>query len=418
MDQELLNLLLEKVALKFGYSDPEKWQDGLFGQLSEKIEKETKFLISKNTLKRLFGKIKTSDQYNPQIDTRNALAIYVGYEDWNKFRMQFQSEFNLENDPISLEEKEGSERSKIWPWFLAIAISIVAFLMFIRLLSDEKVAARSDFSKVKIHIQNPIDTAPYTLIVDYEIPEEIKDSLYLGVGGSKFLLDPKKKTFIHSIVRPIYSFVYLSTNKKVIKALPIRAFSRGWECFFEDDKHLLAVAQKHYLSNGFAGFKRSFFENSNLDSINFFFQMIEVKESTIDADNFVFQCRFKVDQSLNICHSFQLKIFADSGHHELEIFNKGCAQHIFVAPAEKYFGGKFENLTKLSTEAGLWHDLEIKVINKKFQISIDSTKRFKSTYKRTMGLMKVIKFQINGFGQIDLIRMKDKSGKVIEEVNF
>ena len=42
----------------------------------------------------------------------------------------------------------------------------------------------TDFSKITIEVQNPVDTAPFTLVVKYDIPEDIDDSIFLGVGGA------------------------------------------------------------------------------------------------------------------------------------------------------------------------------------------------------------------------------------------
>lgn len=63
-----------------------KWSDANYIVLSEAVTRETKIYISKNTLKRVFGKLKTNESYHPQITTLNALAIFVGYLNWNEFK--------------------------------------------------------------------------------------------------------------------------------------------------------------------------------------------------------------------------------------------------------------------------------------------------------------------------------------------
>jgi hypothetical protein len=240
----------------------------------------------------------------------------------------------------------------------------------------------------------------------------------MGVGGSNFLLEKKKKSYVHSLSMPVYSFVYLRAGKKLIRAIPIKAYSRNLECYYESGKNLLLVPHKEFLGNGVAGLKRSFFENNRLDSTDFNTLFFKVKDYALDGDNFTFVCRVKVDNSPQICHSIELKIFADSGHHELKIFNKGCAQKNFVAPAEKYFGGKLENLTALSVEAGIWHDLELEVRKKDYRLILDGKERFKTRYNRTMGMLNVLKFQFNGFGQIDYYRMLDPQGQIVEQEEF
>lgn len=426
MDAEILEDLLGKVANKFGYNDPENWQDGLFLSLSREIEKETRFIISRNTLKRLYGKIKTSENYNPQIDTRNALAQYAGYPDWNKFRSSYLEEKRTisqpqtqgkttENKPtekVAQVPKTKGNRLKTLIFFFVVILGIGLWLFW------PKPIEEPDFSRVKVHVQNPVDTAPFTLVVDYEIPSDIHDSLFLGVGGKKHLLNPEKKIFVHSLALPVYSFVYLRTKDKILRAIPIKAYSRDLECYYEHEKFVQRVDKKFFLGDGVAGLKRSFFEGKSLDSSQFLTSFYKVKDFNIDCDNFTIKMRYKIDPSGSICHSVETKLYADSGHHEIEVFNKGCAQHNFVAPAELYFGGKFENLTAISAEPGSWHELTLNVRNKKFEVVLNGGTRFQSLYKKTMGRLKVLKFRFKGFGQMDYIRLYDHTGKLIEAEEF
>ncbi|SDE11480.1 hypothetical protein SAMN04488024_1129 [Pedobacter soli] len=74
------------IAQKLNMPIINKWSDSNYIVLSEAVMRETKIYISKNTLKRVFGKLKTKESYHPQITTLNALAIFVGYLNWNEFK--------------------------------------------------------------------------------------------------------------------------------------------------------------------------------------------------------------------------------------------------------------------------------------------------------------------------------------------
>lgn len=63
-----------------------QWSDGNYILLSEAITQETKIYVSKNTLKRVFGKLKTEEFYRPQMTTLNALAKFIGYLNWDEFQ--------------------------------------------------------------------------------------------------------------------------------------------------------------------------------------------------------------------------------------------------------------------------------------------------------------------------------------------
>ncbi len=75
------------------------WKDNDFQKLSNRIHDSAKISISVPTLKRLFGRIKTHENYNPQIETKNAVAIFLGYEDWQHFKYMYAQSVSATNAP-------------------------------------------------------------------------------------------------------------------------------------------------------------------------------------------------------------------------------------------------------------------------------------------------------------------------------
>ena len=84
---DLLDHCCQLVADTYGKPDSSEWTNGDFIRLSHILYKKTQVQISPNTLKRIFGKIKTDARYYPQKATRDALAQYVGFADWDRFTL-------------------------------------------------------------------------------------------------------------------------------------------------------------------------------------------------------------------------------------------------------------------------------------------------------------------------------------------
>lgn len=75
------------------WGDRNDWTNREYKKLSEQIAGASGILLSTNTLKRVFGKIKlTTERYNPQEETKNALVIFIGYQHWDDFVRQNQAE--------------------------------------------------------------------------------------------------------------------------------------------------------------------------------------------------------------------------------------------------------------------------------------------------------------------------------------
>ena len=82
--KELLNGCLRKIENKLEWSNAGEWRHSHFELLSEKIFEETKIRLSAVTLKRVWGKV--SYHSFPSISTLDALARFIGYENWISYQ--------------------------------------------------------------------------------------------------------------------------------------------------------------------------------------------------------------------------------------------------------------------------------------------------------------------------------------------
>ena len=83
-DKELVKNCLEELCQKAGVGDMQNMVQRDFEFLCEGIESSTGVLISLSTIKRLFN-----GQFSrlPQIATLDAVCSFIGYKNWQDFRM-------------------------------------------------------------------------------------------------------------------------------------------------------------------------------------------------------------------------------------------------------------------------------------------------------------------------------------------
>ena len=88
MSEELIYLTrcCHLIEEKWQRGESKFWKNGDYQKLIELVSTTTCISIRPDTFKRLFGKIETYRSYNPQLETKNALAIFIGYEGWEDFK--------------------------------------------------------------------------------------------------------------------------------------------------------------------------------------------------------------------------------------------------------------------------------------------------------------------------------------------
>jgi alpha-galactosidase len=100
----------KRIIEKMGDKPITDWRVSDYNTLSSLLGQQTKVYLSENTLKRIFGRLKTSQRYYPQIATRNALAQFIGYRDWQYNRQK------LKNGISSLGKEATANQVKFGIW--------------------------------------------------------------------------------------------------------------------------------------------------------------------------------------------------------------------------------------------------------------------------------------------------------------
>ncbi len=84
-EKELIQKCIDMIVEKVNWGSVDSWTHSHFENLSEEIYKESNIRINSRTIKRIFTKEGKDKSYHPQIETKNAFAMFLGYENWFDF---------------------------------------------------------------------------------------------------------------------------------------------------------------------------------------------------------------------------------------------------------------------------------------------------------------------------------------------
>lgn len=84
-DRYYINIIIRRIEKKLQWKKVSLWTDNEFKKLSLLIYENTSISISPQTLKRLFGKVKYKVDYTTQPATKDSLAKFLDYTDWDAF---------------------------------------------------------------------------------------------------------------------------------------------------------------------------------------------------------------------------------------------------------------------------------------------------------------------------------------------
>src|SRR5690606_39197337 len=183
-----------RIEEMLGWGSSESWVNRDFEALSARIESATHVKLSVATLKRIWGKVKYTS--HPTLTTLDALALFMGYENWRTYQAQYHPRTDITTD----QEKRPPLRKKS---LLLIPAAIGLTILMILVLSDDNLpvsvasppdAGTFSFTSTKVITEG----VPNSVIFNYDATSASdQDSIFIQQSWDKQLRRQVKRTESH-----------------------------------------------------------------------------------------------------------------------------------------------------------------------------------------------------------------------------
>lgn len=250
-DKELIQTCLREISVKAGYANPSSLRQRDIEHICDEIEKSTGILISLSTIKRLLN-----GQFNrlPQAATLNAITAYLGYENWQDFRMKHTS--NRVAAHTSLPEASPKTAKRPLPYKILIpAAAVVIFLVTVSLSYFTRGVEITEKDVLFSFKKTTSNDVPNTVVFTYDVSKVQGDSFFIQQSWDRdrrVKIEKDKHTLTDIYYEPGYHNARLIVNDKVVKTIDVSIPTNGW-FFFQQAAVVQGIANL-YLS-GFAGKK-------------------------------------------------------------------------------------------------------------------------------------------------------------------
>jgi len=452
-----ISSILKEIEIKFDYGCYEKWTDAEFKILSESIFEKTAISISPHTLKRLFGKVKYKEEYNPQQATKDALAKFLDFENWctylkvQKSKQVIQTETsnpqliivneNLKDNKETIPCVNNRKRYKRKLLPLGILFIVIVLVIILIVASKNK----GQIKKVSFVANTTTGIAPLT--INFKYNADTNDSLYVDFGYTnpqlKYQithLDRNKKQIYHCFQIPGVYNVYLKTQKEILAKECIVVQSTQWICFYHcEGNYLNSKLLSEYSSN--TSLYRFWLDNQLVDTIHdgflylppnsfkifgiqpkqiFYLEYRYIKRFHIDCDNFSYEIKFKNTEQMGgiTCYDSRFAILGKNTNILVGLVEEGCQSWATLRISEKIFKGEYDDLSKISGKLNNWNILKVQVCEKKIIILLNEKEIYKGEYKESLQSINGLSCNFKGSGCVDYIMLTDNHQKIIYREDF
>ncbi|CAL2087324.1 hypothetical protein [Tenacibaculum sp. 190524A02b] len=400
--QVCLNLIEEKLQ----WGKAKNWHNNVFIELSEKIQEETKVLLSPTTLKRVWGRVNYESA--PSISTLNTLAQFAGFLNWRDFKSK------RKKPKVTIYKQTVLANIRV----IMLSAFIIAALFFsIFSMSTKNQIKRADYTKVLFKSRPIANGLPNSVVFDFDLKTIEADDLLI-----QQYWDPTKTIKIHKKQKqatgqyyyPGYFRAKLLVNKKIIKEHDLFIKSNGWIGTIDYKPIPKYVEEKKVLKN-----KSLLFAEETINEIK---QSSEPVNSTyhyvddlgnISGDNFELHTSIKhlfIDK-WGVCQKTTITIIGTKSAILIPLTISGCVSEIGVMFSEKYFDGKKHDLSPFGTDLSSFKNIKISVKNKQVRVFLNKQEIYNETYTKTLGMVVGVRFKFKGVGEVKGFSLKNLLGK-------
>ncbi len=375
IEQEYLKKCLSEIEGKLQWGASHNWTNREFTELSILVSEKSGISISTSSLRRLFGRSTDYQKpYNPQLETKNALAKFLDYNSWHEYKQKKIPESN----------KSAITKKRVLTIAIIFGVSIlVAIILFynINIVSKNPFFLKGDFNfSGKDLVSNEL---PHTILVKYNV-SELEKPLYIdwddvspdATGGSDYeIITSDSGSFTHTyFFKDKYDIRLLDKNHNTVSTLQAIMYSNSWECYVYQGETKLLTDSLYFICDSVMYADNAYLANKGIDFTKPYRVIYRnLSQFSADANNYTFSVDFLPEfrQGYIECGHVQIEVIGSGGGNLITLMQNGCTGQLGAIYLNKVIlSGKKTDLSAFAVSDRVWQNLKLHVRNDSTFISL------------------------------------------------
>lgn len=420
-EDSVIQSCLRKIESQLGWGNGEEWSTQDFESLSKKIQESTGVALSVATLKRIWGKIKYDSK--PTVTTLNALAQFVGYENWRTYKQNHPANGKSnghDKNYVSNHYPEKKRSSRVWIILAGIVVVGLSVLLVVLSISSEREIDPAPF---QFNSKKVVDLGvPNTVIFDYDATAATEDdSVFIQQSWDKrlsTLVNRNEHQHTSIYYYPGFFAAKLRINETVVKEHLLVINTDGWLPLIEQNPVPVYFKEQDAQQNGSFSLTIDHIIASNVDlqpqppRVAYF----KVGDfGNVTTHDLIIETQFKNDYSegANACQFSEIVVLFEGGALVVPFSAKGCVSELNFMDKE----GKKSDLSMLGCDFSNWINVKIEFLLDKFIVYANSDSMsfdLKSKEIKMVG----VSYKFQGTGSVNGLTISNHEGRLTFVENF
>jgi hypothetical protein len=436
-DAGYINKCVKLIEARWRRGPSSEWKSYDFDKLSQEIFDTTGESLSISTLKRLFGKV--SYHNLPSVYTLNALARFIGFEDWTSFKINnaLGSEPNAAGVlaestattvpipppvPIKHRFRTVTNLKKRLRWWSLLILPLVALAYLF-------------LSSTKPPRHGPVDPAAYSFRSNKVLDEGVPNSVVFHYDASAAPTDSVfiVQTWDMSRRRLVsrsdheHSAIYyypgafnakLVVDTQIVKTFSLLISSGGWLATAEGEPQPFYFKKEEYRIEGGAVVDSALLAKNHLSPFPEapMIRISYVKDmGPLPDDNFSFETTLRTEHSAgaNACEQVELAILCKNDVFIFPLTAPACIGDLQLYAQGKSVSSKEADLSGFGTDLSQWTLFKIKTVNRQMQFFINNKPVYSLAFPNAPTDIVGVQYRFRGGGAVKDTRFITE-GRTIE----
>ena len=417
--KKLIEIIKQQIVSKANLESTGKLTQKDYEYICFLVEEKTKIALSVSTLKRIW---KNDYERIPHESTLDALAVFAGYESWNKFKQQ-NTEGHLHQKLTQKRRRNQiiiSAKKKIFLSSTAL-VAILLLLFFFNRSNSGKTTGNTETASFSINKTVSIGV-PNTVVFNYDVTKVQADSFFIQQSWKRqdrVKIDRNKHFLTDIYYYPGFHEAKLMANKEIIKRENILITTDGWLPIISrssDEGIPVYVRSGIQGDDGNMAIQESVLQEFNINrNDDFKVRFFNVQEfEDIGSKGYRLETKIKINPSTtNACPVCYISIMTKRGMSYIPFTQKGCESNIGLKISNDKHNGKVSDLSVFGCQLSEWQELALNVTDSSYTIHINDNLSFQGLFSRPSANIAGFVIFFNDLGEVDYFRLYDSNNRLV-----
>jgi hypothetical protein len=411
---------IELIAKKQNHLPHEKWIGKELKLLSDNIYDKTKIRLSINTLKRIMGVI--AYESTPAPSTKEALAKYLDYADWNDFLIKNFSISEIDYDRKVKGETPIFKEKKTRLWLVILTLCLLFGILFIwQSITKNKTTPIIDSSSINLTINPESGLTPLDILIDYQLADSnFPDTLYLKPENQgEYKLTKQNGKFRFKYLYPGKYNIDIAYNNIIIKRKPVFAKTNGWMAMVyrvPNTIYSYSINEKQ----GLMTMPDSIINTLKKENNSYYITFNNFQNFPVQGDHLRLKTRYRNAGANFLAQTgnMYINLFCDNGEVKTSFVNEGMLRNMKLRFAEHEVDFEKYDLSAFEKKDLEWINAEIIIRNDTVKILRSDSLIFSIAYTSKLGNLHGIEYFFTGNGAVDYIQLLNEKDSLLIDDKF